>query len=217
MRKAKDGNGSLFLAKEGLGLSKKVRVALRAEQPAPRLARSLIDEVRQAMLGRGFALVNVPPFLDAGLLRRLKRGSRLLSADGKGWRKFPQLARYGSWLERLLGEALPEEPVCLASLEFRHEPAGTEDKEVDRLHADGFYIRAVYTLYGPATIYRDSGAEVPVPPRQILLLTAMDRARAVRVPCTLHRRPGVGPERAVVVCSFKSQLEVGPTVEIKIE
>src|SRR5262249_47243085 len=29
------------------------------------------------------------------------------------------------------------------------------------------------------------------------------RARAVHMPCTLHRRPGAGPERAVIVCSFE--------------
>ena len=34
----------------------------------------------------------------------------------------------------------------------------------------------------------------------------MDRARAKGVRCTLHRRPGSGPERAVVVCSFEPRL-----------
>ncbi|MFI5460716.1 MAG: hypothetical protein ACHRXM_35330 [Isosphaerales bacterium] len=38
---------------------------------------------------------------------------------------------------------------------------------------------------------------------QTLVLTALDRARALGVPCTLHRRPGAGPERAVIVCSFE--------------
>lgn len=36
-----------------------------------------------------------------------------------------------------------------------------------------------------------------------LLMTGMERARSVGVPCTLHRRPGPGPERTVVVCSFE--------------
>ena len=110
-------------------------------------------------------------------------------------------------MEGLLGAALPEEAVSLASLEFRHEPAGLEDPEVDRLHADGSYIRSVCTLYGPGTVYRDGREERPVPDGQTLLMTAMDRARAVGVPCTLHRRPGSGPERAVVVCSFEPRLE----------
>jgi hypothetical protein len=38
-------------------------------------------------------------------------------------------------------------------------------------------------------------------------MTAQNRARALRIPCTLHRRPGAGPERAVVVCSFEPRAE----------
>jgi hypothetical protein len=86
---------------------------------------------------------------------------------------------------------------------LRHEPAGAEDKEVDKLHADGSYLRSVYTVYGPTTIYRDGKLEHAVPSEQTLLMTAIDRARAMRIRCTLHRRPGAGPERAVIVCSFE--------------
>src|SRR4051812_46635671 len=106
------------------------------------------------MAGRGFALVDTPPFFGADLLLRLKRTRAVLPAHGNRWVRFPQLARYACWLEDLLAEALPEEAVSLASLEFRHEPAGSEDREVDRLHADGSYVRSVYTLCGPATVFR---------------------------------------------------------------
>jgi hypothetical protein len=159
------------------------------------------------MAGRGFALVGAPPFADDGLLVRLKRTRTLLPFHDKRWRLFPQLARYACWLEGLLDEALPEEAVCLISLDFRHEPGGSVDPEVDRLHADGSYLRSVCTLYGPATVYRDGGVERPVPDGQTLLMTAQGRARAVGVPCTLHRRPGAGPERAVIVCSFEPRSE----------
>lgn len=150
----------------------------------------------------GFALVATPPFISADLLVRLKKKRTTLSSNDKRWWRFPLLARYACWLANLLDEALPAEAVSLTSLEFRHEPAGLQDPEVDRLHADGSYLRSVYTLHGPATIYRDDGVERPVPDGQTLLMTAMDRARAVRRPCTLHRRPGPGPERALIVCSF---------------
>lgn len=178
---------------------------MRVEQPFPRLPRDLIGEVRQAMLRPGFALVQAPLLFNDRQLRRLKDSTSLVSDYRNGWRRCPSLTRYGSWLERLLGEALPEEAVRLAALEFRHEPAGTEDEEVDRLHVDGSYIRAVYTVSGRATIYRHRGVELPVPPGQILLLTAIDRARAVRISATLHRRPGGGAERVVIVCSFESR------------
>jgi len=36
------------------------------------------------------------------------------------------------------------------------------------------------------------------PDGQTLLMTAMDRARVVGVPCTLHRRPGAGPEHDAI-------------------
>jgi len=180
---------------------------LRTELRVPRLAQPGAGGVRRDMSGRGFALVDTPPFFDDDLLLRLNRSRTVLRFHTKRWWQFPQLARYGCWLEGLLGEALPEEGVSLASLEFRHEPAGSEDQEVDRLHADGSYLRSVCTLYGPATVSRDAGIERPIPDGQTLLMTAMDRARAVRVPCTLHRRPGAGPERAVVVCSFEPRLQ----------
>ena len=57
------------------------------------------------------------------------------------------------------------------------------------------------------TVYREGEVERPVPDGQTLLMTAQDRTRATRVPCTLHRRPGAGPERAVVVCSFEPRRE----------
>jgi hypothetical protein len=155
------------------------------------------------MQGRGFALVDTPPFFDEDLLRASRRNSMVLRSACKRWWRFPQLAQYACWLEQLLGQALPEEAVSLASLEFRCEPAGTVDGEVDRLHADGSYVRSVFTLYGPTTIYRDGTEEWSVPCGQTLLMTAQDRTRARRVRCTLHRRPGAGPARAVIVCSFE--------------
>jgi hypothetical protein len=154
------------------------------------------------MQGRGFSPVATPPFFDKGPTLGLKERRMVLVPRGPRWPKHPQLAAYGGWLERLLGESLPEESLSLASLEFRHEPAGSEDEEVDRLHADGSYLRSVFTLYGPPTHYRYAREERPVPRGRTLLMTAMDRARALRVPCTLHRRPGPGPERAVIVCTF---------------
>ena len=95
-----------------------------------------------------------------------------------------------------LRQALPEESFDLVAADFRREQAGCEDKTVDKLHADGSYIRSVCTLYGASTIYRAQGVEHSVPRGQTLLLTAMDRAKALGLPCTLHRRPGPGPERA---------------------
>jgi hypothetical protein len=155
------------------------------------------------MLDQGFALLPTPGFCDERLLRRLHKTRLTLPSGSKRWLKYAELARYGGWLQALLDAALPEEAVSLAALEFRYESAGTEDAQVDRLHADGSYLRSVNTLYGPATIYREDGVERPVPPGQTLLMTAQERARAMHVPCTLHRRPGAGPERAVIVCSFE--------------
>jgi hypothetical protein len=162
------------------------------------------------MRGCGFALADTPPFFDDGPLPRLRRRRTVLASHDKRWRQFPELARYACWLEALLAAALPEEAISLTSLEFRHELAGSEDREVDRLHADGSYLRSAWTLYGPATIYRDRGIERPVPDGHTLLMTAMGRARAVGLPCTLHRRPGAGPGRAVVVCSFEPGSEPLP-------
>jgi hypothetical protein len=155
------------------------------------------------MQARGFGLVTTPPVFGGGALPALKNGRMVLRVDSKAWWKLPQLALYGRWLEDLLSEAVPEEALGLVELELRQEPAGAEDKEVDRLHADGSYIRSVYTLYGPTTIYRDGKIDHAVPSGQTLLMTAMARARAMRARCTLHRRPGAGPERAVIVCSFE--------------
>jgi hypothetical protein len=157
------------------------------------------------MLQRGFALVDTPAFCDEDLSRRLKRRRTVLASDCARWWKLPQLARYACWLERLLDAALPEEALALAALDYRHEPAGYQDHEVDRLHADGGYVRTVCTLSGAPTVYRHQGEELPVPYGQTLLMTAQDRTRALRIPCTLHRRPGAGPERAVLVCSLVSR------------
>jgi len=179
------------------------RAPLRSGPQIPGPPGRLVGRVRLEMLGRGFAPVPTPSFFDDGSLRRMKRDRLVLPSDSGRWSRWPQLARYRSWLECLLGEALPEESPCLADLELRHEPAGLEDEEVDRLHADGSYLRSVLTLHGPATIYRDGRSERPVPSGHTLLMTAMDRARALRLHCTLHRRPGAGPERAVIVCSFE--------------
>jgi hypothetical protein len=155
------------------------------------------------MMGCGFSLVDASSFFDDGSLLRLSSPRTEFHSHGKRWRRFPELARYACWLETLLEAALPEEAVALTSLDFRREPAGFEDQEIGRLHADGSYIRSVYTLYGPTTIYRDEGVERSVSEGQTLLMTAMDRAKAVRRPCTLHRRPGAGAERALIVCSFE--------------
>jgi hypothetical protein len=172
-----------------------------------RLTTTGAGSVRRDLMGRGFALVATPPSFGEGHFPRLHSRRTTLLSDDPRWQQFPSLAHYACWLEDLLGKALPEEAVCLVSLEFRHEPAGSEDRLVDRLHADGSYVRSVCTLYGPATIYRDWGVERPVPGGQTLVMTAMDRARAVRLPCTLHRRPGAGPERAVIVFSFEPRPE----------
>jgi hypothetical protein len=163
--------------------------------------------MRLELSGRGFTLVDTPAFFDDELIHRLSRHRTVLPFHSKGWWKFPPLARYACWLEGLLGQALPAEALALSSLEYRHERAGLVSEQVDGLHADGGYLRSVFTLYGPATIYRYQREERPVPDGQTLLMTAQDRTRALRVPCTLHRRPGPGPERAVIVCSFEPRRE----------
>jgi hypothetical protein len=168
----------------------------------PRLTDRCVGAVRREMLEQGFTLVNTPSFFDDDLFLRLPNSKTVLPFHSKRWWKLPQLARYACWLEELLGQALPEEAVSLAALEYRHEEAGSEDRLTERLHADGSYVRTVCTLYGPSTIYCNGETELSVPGGQSLLMTAQDRARALRVPCTLHRRPGAGPERAVIVCSF---------------
>jgi hypothetical protein len=191
-------------------------MALRVDCRLPPLTGKRLRRVRLDLLERGFTLVTAPPVFEDRLLPRLRRRRTVLPAQDRRWWQFPPLARYAYWLEELLRQALPEEAIALAALEFRHEPAGSEDGDVDRLHADGSYLRAVTTLYGPSTVYRDGRAERSVPPGRTLLLTAMDRARALKVPCTLHRRPGLGPERAVLVCSFtprQGQPEAAPVYQ----
>jgi hypothetical protein len=165
------------------------------------------------MLERGFALVDTPRFFENGSCLGLKKSMTLMAVRGSRWWKHPELQRYGRWLESLLDRELPEEFLSLDALEFRHERAGALDNEVDRLHADGSYIRSVCTLYGLGTIYRDRGAEWPVPCGQTLLMTAMLRARELGLPCTLHRRPGAGPERAVIVCSFEPRQHQEPSTQ----
>ena len=162
--------------------------------------------MRREMQARGFAVVPTPRFFELGLLLRMKGQTTVLPWDCKKWWTFSQLARHAYWLEALVGKALPDELLALARVEFRHEPKGTEDKTVDTLHVDGSYIRSVCTLYGPTTVYRDGKEEKSVPAGETLLLTAMARARALGVHATLHKRPGVGPERAVIVCSFEPDL-----------
>jgi hypothetical protein len=169
--------------------------------------------VRLGMLERGFALVDTPRFFDDGPCLRLKKSMTLRPARGNRSWKHPELYSYGRWLECLLDGALPEESLSLVALEFRYERAGALDHEVDRLHADGSYIRSVCTLHGLGTVYRDRGAEWPVPCGQTLLMTAMLRAKELGLPCTLHRRPGAGPERAVIVCSFEPQQHPEPSTQ----
>ena len=183
------------------------RVALRAAVQMPRPDSKIVGRVRLGMTGRGFDSVATPEVFDEVLLREVKTGRMVLYGDCGRWWKFPRLAGYGCWLEHLLDAALPEEQLRLSELEVRHEPAGSLDEKIDRLHADGSYLRSVCTLFGPTTIYRDADKELSVPCGHTLLMTAMDRARARRVRCTLHRRPGLGPERAVIVCSFEPRAE----------
>jgi hypothetical protein len=175
--------------------------------PLPGLTGTDVAEVRREMLLRGFALLGTPPLFDPALIRTVKKSRITLPAHSKRWWRFPHLARYACWLEEVLADALPEEDVSLTELELRHERAGLVDAQVDGLHADGSYIRSVWTLYGPTTIYRDGGTERSVPDGQTLLMTAQERTRARRVRCTLHRRPGAGAERAVIVCSFEPNCE----------
>jgi hypothetical protein len=177
-------------------------ITWRTKPDTPMLADRLVHYVRRRMTDPGFALIKTPRFFDDGPLLRLKRHETLLPPDSTRWSRFPQFARYARWLEDLLAEALPEEPVCLAALEFRHEPPGLENLEVDRLHADAGYLRSVHTLYGATTVYRYRKMEWSVPLDQTLLMTAQDRTRALGPPCTLHRRPNPGVARAVIVCSL---------------
>lgn len=164
-------------------------------------------KMRREMLERGFTLLDTPPFFDDGLFRTLKKSRLTLLVSSKRWWKFAPLARYGCWLEELLGRALPEEAVSLTTLEYRHERAGLVNEEVDGWHADGSYLRTVFTLFGPTTVYRDRGAAHAVPAGDTLVMTAQERTRALRISSTLHRRPGAGPERAVIVCSFEPRQE----------
>jgi hypothetical protein len=178
------------------------------------LTQQLAGSVRQAMANPGFALVDTPPYFDTEPMHGLSRGRTVFRFNSPRWWRFPALASLGCWLEELLVAALPEEAVGLNYLEFRHEPENYEDPEVDKLHADGSYIRSVTTLSGPTTLYRDEGEDHPVPAGQTLLMTATDRARATGVPCTLHRRPGTGPERVIIVGSFEPRPENSTQVAI---
>jgi hypothetical protein len=170
--------------------------------------------VRREMAQRGFSHVQTLLHFDQSMCLLSPGRTTLLPSDCKAWWKFPQLARYASWVEALLGEALPDEALSLVSLEFRHERAGCVDEEVYRLHADGSYLRSIFTFCGAATIYREGKEERPVPEGRTLLMTAMDRARAMRIPCTLHRRPGPGPQRQVIVCSFEPRHERPRTIGV---
>jgi hypothetical protein len=178
--------------------------------PVPRLTRSCVSWVRRDMTGCGFALVATPACFGGRLFHRLWETRTVLPAPDSRWRRYPRLACYACWLEALLERALPEEALSLKYLDYRREPAGYEDPEVDQLHGDGSYLRTVCTLDGPATIYRVGGAERPVPEGRTLLMTATGRARAVGLPCTLHRRPGAGPQRPLIVCSFEPRAERPP-------
>jgi hypothetical protein len=171
------------------------------------LRAEIVAGVRLEMLGRGFSLVDTPRVMHDALLLAWQSKQVVPTLNLTHWWKYPLLEQYARWLAELLGKVLPSEPVSLAGLDLRHEPAGFVDNEVDRLHADGSYIRSVFTLFGLSTVYRDGKAELPVPHGHTLLMTAQDRARAVRVPCTLHRRPACAPERAVIVCSFEPRQE----------
>src|SRR5947208_1321406 len=98
----------------------------------PRRIGTHVGSVRRDMLGRGFTLVDTPRFFD-GLRPRLRKSWTMRPFHCRRWWKFPALTEYGCWLEQLLIEALPDEMLALAALEFRHEPAGYVDEEVDRL------------------------------------------------------------------------------------
>jgi hypothetical protein len=152
------------------------------------------------MLERGFTLLKTPKAVHDVLLPALKRSVTVRSLEGQ---RFPGLPCYGAWVQWLLQMLLPEERICLTTLEYRYEPANHADEQIDRLHADGAYLRSAYTLSGASTIFRDAKTERSVPPGFTILMTAIGRARAIRVPCTLHRRPGRGMERSVIICSFE--------------
>ena len=180
---------------------------MRAKVWIPRPSGEIVAWVRQEMLERGFTRVDTPSLPFDRLFLGWKETETAFPLTDKRWEKIPQFARCGCWLEELLHVALPEEALVLVAMEYRQEPAGYADKVVDRLHADGSYVRSVCTLYGPPTVYRDGKAEVTMPPKQTLLMTAMERARTLRVPCTLHRRPGAAPKRGVIVCSLEPRHE----------
>src|SRR5262245_35718991 len=111
----RDARGPLPDVSRSNGEQQELRVTPRM----PRQTSTWVSRVRLEMLERGFSLVDTPSFLDDGLFRRLKRSKTVLPFHSKRWWNYPQLARYGCWLEWLLGEALPEESVSLAALEFR--------------------------------------------------------------------------------------------------
>ncbi len=157
------------------------------------------------MMGRGFALVPTPLCPGDHLLKELK-GARTAPRPGsKRWSRFPHLHRYRCWLERLLVQALPEETLRLVDLDVRHEPAGSANPLVDKLHADGLYVRSVWTLYGPTTIYRDGRAEPLRPARPNFVDDGHGPRKGTR--SALHAPPpsrrGTGTSRdRVLVCEF---------------
>src|SRR5260370_29683004 len=125
--------------------AERLRGALQTERGLPQLTARDVAAVRLELSGRGFALLDTQPFFDDGPFAGLKKASVTLRCHDKRWVNFPHLARYACWLEDVLAEALPEEVVHLVALELRHEPAGTENAEVDGLHADRAYLRSVCT------------------------------------------------------------------------
>lgn len=160
--------------------------------------------LRTELLEKGFALLPTPRLHVDEALPRGKKDRILAPFFSRRSERFPELARYGRWLDSLLRQALPEECLGLDTLEYRFERAKLVIDEVDKLHADGGYIRSLYTLAGPPTVYLHARKEHIVPFGRTLVITAFGRARKVRVPCTLHRRPGSGIERTLIVGTFSA-------------
>jgi hypothetical protein len=167
------------------------------------LEELLIDHVRIDMRVPGFHILDTLRLAESiPLITRTIE----LPMGCRQWRKFPQLARYALWVESLLQQALPEELICLDRLEYRIEAANSQEPDVDQWHVDGSYVRSACTVQGMSTIVLHQEIERAIPLKQTLLMTAMGRGRSLRIPCTLHRRPGAGPARAVIVCSFESRV-----------
>jgi hypothetical protein len=161
--------------------------------------------LRAQMHGPGYASVSGPSVQISDVLSRGKKNRVLTPFGSRQTLRFPELAQYGLWLESLVQEALWEEGLQLHSLEYRFEREGLADETVDKIHVDGGYIRSVYSLLGQPTVFMAAKEEQVVSPGQTFVMTAFERARQVRVPCTLHRRPGGNSERALIVCTFISR------------